>query len=298
MNIGLSVSSTHKGSNPRSGPNAMIGRVRAAHEAGLSSMTVGDHHNMPYPYVQNTPMLGRLLAEWPGRPAGALFLLPLWNPVLAAEHIGTLAATHDGPFIVQSGIGSGDEQFVAFGARRQDRGARLDESIRVIKALLRGERVDSPMFGVDGGRVGLLPPEPVEWWVGAGADVALDRAAREGHAWYASPGLPFAAIAERIDRYRERCAHHGRDPLVKLRRDVLVLDDATSARSLADEIFAAGYRGLGLDQVIVGGVDEAIERCSGLADLGVDEVVMRCMSPDETVARETIEVMGRVQAAL
>jgi hypothetical protein len=41
---------------------------------------------------QNTPMLGRLLAEWSDRPAGALFLLPLWNPVLVAEQVGTLAA--------------------------------------------------------------------------------------------------------------------------------------------------------------------------------------------------------------
>jgi hypothetical protein len=35
-------------------------------------------------------MLGRLLAEWGEAPAGCLFLLPLWHPVLVAEQIGTL----------------------------------------------------------------------------------------------------------------------------------------------------------------------------------------------------------------
>ena len=64
----------------------------------------GEHHRIeaaecgsakiasPTPYYQNTPMLSRLLAEWSEAPAGCLFLLPLWHPVLVAEQIGTLAA--------------------------------------------------------------------------------------------------------------------------------------------------------------------------------------------------------------
>ena len=59
---------------------------------GLDSLFVGDHHNVPVPYYQNVAILGRLLAEWDTRPAGALFLLPLWHPVLLAEQIGTLAS--------------------------------------------------------------------------------------------------------------------------------------------------------------------------------------------------------------
>ena len=70
----------------------MIERARAAADAGLDSLFIGDHHNVPVPYYQNVPMLGRLLAEWDDRPAGALFLLPLWHPVLVAEQIGTLAS--------------------------------------------------------------------------------------------------------------------------------------------------------------------------------------------------------------
>ena len=66
-------------------------------DAGLDSLFVGDHHNVPVPYYQNVPMLGRLLAEWDDRPAGALFLLPLWHPVLLAEQIGTLASIARGP---------------------------------------------------------------------------------------------------------------------------------------------------------------------------------------------------------
>ena len=76
----------------------MIERAAAAHRAGLDSLFVGDQHVSPTPYYQNTPMLGRLLAEWGDEPAGCLFLLPLWHPVLVAEQIGTLAAIAQGPF--------------------------------------------------------------------------------------------------------------------------------------------------------------------------------------------------------
>ena len=276
----------------------MIERVRAAYEVGLASMSVGDHHNMAVPYVQNTPILGRLLAVWSGRPAGALFLFPLWNPVLAAEQIGTLAATHDGPFIVQAGIGHGDDQFRAFGTERSERGRRLDEAIRVVQALLAGDVVDSAQFGVVGGRVGLRPPEPVEWWIGAGADVALDRAARVGDVWYAGPGLTLEQARERLDVFRDRCAAHGRTPRAVIRRDVLVLRDGAAAARHGAELVRAGYRGLGLEQVIAGGPSEAAEIVEQLGELGFEEVVMRCMSPDQQIALETIEQMGQVNRDL
>jgi alkanesulfonate monooxygenase SsuD/methylene tetrahydromethanopterin reductase-like flavin-dependent oxidoreductase (luciferase family) len=80
-------------------------------------LTLGDHHSTgPAGYVQNVPMLGRILAEWTTRPIGCLFLVPLWNPVLLAEQIGTLAAMSSGPFIVQTGLGGGEGQFRAMGS--------------------------------------------------------------------------------------------------------------------------------------------------------------------------------------
>ncbi len=89
MKIGMSVTSAYplgKG-RERESAGEMIARARVASEAGLDSLFLGDHHVTPFPYYQNTPMLGRLLAEWSSGTAGALFLLPLWNPVLVAERI-------------------------------------------------------------------------------------------------------------------------------------------------------------------------------------------------------------------
>ena len=116
MRVGVSLRSSYPVDDPRTGARWMVERARAAHEAGLDSLFVGDHHATgPGAFYQNTPMLGRLLAKWGDRPAGVLFLLPLWNAVLAAEHIGTLASLARGRLVVQTAIGGGHQQFAAMG---------------------------------------------------------------------------------------------------------------------------------------------------------------------------------------
>ena len=108
MKIGVSLRTAYPPMDVRVGARWVIDRARAANAAGLDSLFVGDHHNVPVPYYQNVPMLGRLLAEWDERAAGALFLLPLWHPVLVAEQIGTLASIAGGaaaPIHTSSGCG-------------------------------------------------------------------------------------------------------------------------------------------------------------------------------------------------
>ena len=87
MRIGISVCSSYPDTAARDGARFMVERTRAAWQAGLDSLFVGDHHATPTPYYQNTAILGRMLAEWGDRPAGALYLLPLWHPVLLAEQV-------------------------------------------------------------------------------------------------------------------------------------------------------------------------------------------------------------------
>ena len=122
MKIGISLTSAYGVSDPREGARWMIERARAANAAGLDSLFVGDHHATPIPYYQNTAILGRMLAEWHNKPAGALYLLPLWNPVLLAEQIATLAAIMNGRFILQCALG---------GDKKQSAGMGVDMRLRV-----------------------------------------------------------------------------------------------------------------------------------------------------------------------
>src|SRR6266511_6012340 len=121
MRVGVSLRTSFFTDDARLGARWVVERARAAWDAGLDSLFVGDHHVTPVPYYQNTPMLGRLLAEWGDRPFGALFLLPLWNPVLVAEQVGTLASLGRGRFILPLAVG-GRDQFAPMGLRVHHRG--------------------------------------------------------------------------------------------------------------------------------------------------------------------------------
>jgi alkanesulfonate monooxygenase SsuD/methylene tetrahydromethanopterin reductase-like flavin-dependent oxidoreductase (luciferase family) len=286
----VSISSTHD----TAGPARMIERTRTAHAAGFASLTIGDHHDMPVPYAQNTPMLGRLLAEWPNRTAGCLFLMPLWHPLLMAEHIGTLSAIHQveapgKPFIVQTGIGWGAAQFVNLGADMSTRGAYIDAAIPIVKALLAGEHVDDEAFGLRGARVGLRADVSYDWWIGGTAPVALGRAARLGDAWYATPGASDDELAASIEAYK---AAGGRR--VMLRRDAVVMADHEAARRRAAALVAQGYRGMSVEQLLVGSPYTVAARAVELAALGVDELVIRCAANEQDHALETLEALGTV----
>jgi hypothetical protein len=140
MRVGISLTSNHPDvKDPRQGAHWMIERAAAAHRCGLDSLFVGDQHVSPTPYYQNTPMLGRLLAEWGNAPAGCLFLLPLWHPVLVAEQIGTLAAIAQGPFINADSAGArlGSPQW----AQSSERVLRLSRKLSIsFGACWRGRR--------------------------------------------------------------------------------------------------------------------------------------------------------------
>ena len=188
MRIGASLRSGYMHIDAREGARWTIERARAARDAGLDSLFVGDHHNVPVPYYQNVPMLGRLLAEWDERPAGALFLLPLWHPVLVAEQIGTLASIARGRFILQCAIGGGAPQFGAFGISEKQRPSRFEAALDIVRRLCAGEEVSSEApYRIERARIAPVPPEPLEVWIGAAAPVAIDRAARLGDAFLVGP---------------------------------------------------------------------------------------------------------------
>ncbi len=302
MRLGLSLTSSYSGVTGPEVVQTIIDRTRAAAEVGLDHLSLGDHHSVGTGshYVQNVPMIGRLMAEWPDdRPIGLLFLLPLWNPVLAAEQVGTLACMTNARFIIQTGIGGGRSQFAGMGASLVGRGRRTDVAIDIMNRLLAGETVDNEELGLRGSAISPRPPRPVEWWIGSGmGDVPLERAARVGDAWYVSPGHPIVALAEGIAKYRERCAAHGTTPRVALRRDIFVADDDAEAVETGKALVASGYRGMAEDVLVFGGVERVIEALTPFVELGVDDIVARTLSVDSARAVRSVELLGLVREHL
>ncbi len=300
MRLGVSLTSAHTVEDPRQGARWMIERAAAARKADLDSLFVGDHHATPGKYYQNVPMLGRLLAEWSDKPAGCLFLLPLWNPVLVAEQVGTLAAIMRGRFIFQCGLGEDDAQFRAMGTSIKSRVAAFEESLSALRRLWAGETVTaSGIFSFDSARVALKPAEPVEVWVGATAPPAIDRAARLGDAWLASPGLTIEVAREKIAYYRDRCKAHGRTPsAIAIRRDVYVGESSDEAKRTLDAAVAKGYRGFDPKALIAGTVPQVAERFRALGAMGFTDVIVRHLTNDHAKVLGSFARLGEVRRAL
>jgi len=295
MRVGISLTSSHTVADPREGARWMIERAAAAARAGLDSLFVGDHHATPGPYYQNVPMLGRMLAEWSDKPAGCLFLLPLWNPVLVAEQVGTLAAIARGRFIFQCGLGDGQAQFLAMGANIKQRPSAFEEAFAIVKRLLAGETVSSQgRFVVENARVSPRPPEPVEYWIGASAKVSIERAARIGDGWLASPSLTLAAAREQATWYLDASARYGRKPAaVALRRDVYVGESSAEAARVAQTIVKAGYRGFDPSALVCGSVSEVVDKLRAFGPLGYTDIIVRHITDNQT---EVVGSLGRLAA--
>jgi len=308
MRVGISIGTAFPVIGPashRAGPRAVLAQARAAARAGLTSLTVGDHHATgPGGYVQNVPIIGRILAEWDDRQIGCLFLVPLWHPVLMAEQIGTLAAMADGPFIVQTGIGGGRGQFAAMGTDLRRRAPVFEESVRIVQALLAGEKVSSEMFGITDAAIAPTPPDGVEWWIGGGVPVSIERAARLGDSWYGNADLTPETAARDLAIYREACAPVGREPSrIPIRKDVLVCERAADAERVGDALVAAGYRGFDRAAVAYGDPAAVAEQLSAYRELGFTDVIIRTMAPlpaelGPDAADRSVELAGEVQALL
>ncbi len=288
MRIGVSLRSGYGKIDARQGARWMIERGRAAWDAGLDSLFVGDHHGVPSTYYQNVPILGRLLAEWGARPAGALFLLPLWNPVLLAEQIGTLAAISDGPFVLQCALGGGASQFEAMGASLRTRPSRFEHALDVIRRLCAGETVD-------GTRIAPVPDEPIDVWIGGAAEPAIDRAARVGDGFLVGPEATTDQAAQLISSYRARCEAHGRAPgTTAIRRDVHVAATHDEAARVAEPIIAAGYRGFDPDAIVFGDPHEVAARFAPLASLGYTDVIVRHLAEDHDAVLRSFAQLATV----
>jgi alkanesulfonate monooxygenase SsuD/methylene tetrahydromethanopterin reductase-like flavin-dependent oxidoreductase (luciferase family) len=301
MRVGISLTSSHVTRNTRDAARWMIERAAAAERAGLDSLFIGDHHSTPAPYYQNVPMLGRLLAEWGDRPAGCLFLLPLWNPVLLAEQVGTLATIARGRFIMQCALGADRGQFTAMGVDIKQRPSRFEQSLDIIRRLWAGQTVTSTAgrFEFTDAKVSPVPPEPVDVWIGGSTEASVDRAARLGEAYLAGPELTPEKARSWAAFYLERCRNYGRTPsAVAIRRDVFVGDTQSAAEAVVEPVLARGYRGIDRSALVFGGVEEVAATFRSYESMGYTDVIVRHITNDQDAVLGSIRQLAALRDAV
>lgn len=133
------------------------------------------------------------------------------NPLLLARQVGSVANLTGNRFGLGVGIGWAPEEFEWCGVPFARRGARVDEMITVLKAVLAGGMVEfhGEFFDFDRLQMSPAPSAPLPFYVGGHTDVALRRAARIGDGW-TSAMMTCAQLAETIGILKKLLTDNGR----------------------------------------------------------------------------------------
>ncbi len=163
--------------------------TRLLDELEFDSIWVGDHIAFTTPILDPFLQLAQVAAYSSRLTIGTrVYLLPMRHPTPVAKQAASLDHLSGGRFIF--GVGVGGEfpaEYAACGVPRNERGARLTESIAVMRALWSGEPVshEGKYFSFPEVHMQPAPIQPggPPIWVGGRSDAALRRAGRIADGW-------------------------------------------------------------------------------------------------------------------
>ena len=262
--------------------------VRVARDLGFDYVYAGQHYlSHPFQMLQPLVSLARIGAETRDMDILSTILVPLQNPVQMAEDVATLDVLTNGRVIVNAALGYRDEEYEAFGVTREDRIARMFETLRLVRLLWAGGQVtfEGRFTKVTGAHIGVLPvqrPHP-RIWIAANGDGMVRRIARNGETWYLNPHAPFETLARQVALYRTVRAEHGHPPAdtIPMSRETFVAPTRRQAVATARPFLEGKYRAYaawGQDKALPGEEDFTVP----FAELAAGRFVIG--SPDDVVA--------------
>jgi probable F420-dependent oxidoreductase len=213
-------------------PNHLLELAPVAEEHGWDTLAISDHVLHPetiesrYPYGDDGSRMWDETTPWPdvwvatGMMAAvttrlrffqSVYVLPMRDPFHVAKAIGTVAVMSNYRISLGLGLGWMKDEFELLGRPFEQRGARTDEMIEVMRKLWTGEYVEHHGRFYDFPRLSMSPgmTEDIPVIVGGISDAALRRVARLGDGW-APAYLTIDQVAEKIAKIRSYQDEYGR----------------------------------------------------------------------------------------
>lgn len=273
--------------SPQTGP--LLDGARLAESLGFNSVWVGDSI-LARPRHDPLTLLAAVAVAAPDVELGPAVLLPaLRNPVVLAHQIATLDQLSEGRFILGVGI-AGDTpavraEFTAAGVPFEGRVGRMMEGLRLARELWSGEPVTwEGRWQVDQGTLAPVPYRPAgpPIWLAAGADVAIERAAKHYDGWFPI-GPDAETFGQRQQLFVDAAVKAGRDPAdltTAIYLTVSIDDDAQAAEEAIDEYLHSYYGAppavMRSFQACCGGtVDDVLAFIRSYIDAGAQHIVLR-----------------------
>ena len=317
MNLGILISDVPRAWGAQKQLDSLLRQVEAAQRNGFTYITIGQHFLYgDLTWLQPVPVLARLAAEVDRetRLASTILIAPFYNPVLLAEELATLDVVTEGRLIAGLALGYRAEEFDFFGVPYEERVARFEETIELMREIWTADEVDheGTFFTVKDAaphiRTWQQPHPPL--WLGGFSKPAVRRAGRLGDGWAIPPEVETDDIKERLLIFRDEQRARGVEPNhVPLRRNVFLGDDYDHAvsefvRVSKERYLVYAQRGLDLydpeelernfvamagKHAVIGTGDDVIRELTDLAaQLPIDPIVVRpgwpVLEPEEIVA--------------
>lgn len=215
----------------REGPEAVQRFARAVEQIGYDHIDLFDHVVMgfprqgrpPGPYPANMPILEALMtlsyiaAVTRRITLGTeVLVLPQRQPTLVAKQVSTLDTLSGGRVRLGIGVGWQESEYEALGEDFGNRGARMDEAIRLIRACWSDPQVNFEGKHYHVVAMGMEPKPPqgrqLPIWIGGRSEAAYRRVAHLGDGWLAG-GMPDdESLRVAIASIRRHAEAAGREP--------------------------------------------------------------------------------------
>jgi probable F420-dependent oxidoreductase len=308
----LGVQTIHRRTEPADGAwepriDELVALVELVDRTGYDSLWTGDHVSFAVPMLD--PLLQLAQAAVVSRRlllGTGVYLLPLRHPAPVAKQVATLDHLTEGRLIF--GVGAGGEfpqEYAACGVPVAERGARLSEGVRLLRAFWTGAPVTHTGRFYGGFQDVALGPPPRQpggppIWFGGRSKPALRRTGRMGDGYLSYVVTPEMYV-QALREIEEAGSEAGRDlrsfgtgHLLFTRLDAsfeAALDAASAALSVR---YAMDFRNPARRYCALGTPAQVAERIRAFHAAGVRHVVLDFVGPYEERDRQIEWFAGEV----
>lgn len=235
----------------------------------------------------------------------SVMVMPIREPVLLAKQLATLQFLSNNRVILGAGIGWYPPEYAATGVKKSERGARTDEILEIVVALLEGETVSyaGEFYSLDDVAIEPRSSQRPEVWIGGGSQLAdpgspdlprivepVKRRILAAEGWIPRPTCPPEEIARDWSELQAYFTDHGRNPneLVIAHENFYHFVASQDRKAARAQQHAAMLRVMSeargpeyLERVYLFGTpDEVVTSLQARVDAGVQSFMLHTMTPD------------------